>query len=188
MTDPLDKARRDAEAQVADDRLTKLIESLGGTASAQVVFGTPIEKDGVTVVPVARVRYGVGGGGGRGQGLQEARRRRCRPGRLRSRRWCAGQSCGLHRGTQRRSHLPAHSRPRTLHGRRSALPAECRTLVRNRGCSLGSQADPPLKDSTGRGGCSTHPGPRMRRGVVRPHPGRQTTLVREPHRTGVPGS
>lgn len=68
MSDPMDKAKRDAEAQVADDRLTKLVESLGGTASAQAVFGTPIEKDGVTVVPVARVRYGVGGGGGRGQG------------------------------------------------------------------------------------------------------------------------
>ena len=71
MTDPMDKARRDAESQVADDRLTKLIASLGGTASAQVVFGTPVEKDGVTVVPVARVRYGVGGGGGRGQGRKK---------------------------------------------------------------------------------------------------------------------
>jgi uncharacterized spore protein YtfJ len=68
MTDPMDKAKRDAEAQAADDRLTKLIESLGGAASAQAVFGTPVEKDGVTVVPVARVRYGVGGGGGRGPG------------------------------------------------------------------------------------------------------------------------
>lgn len=71
MTDPADKAKRDAESQAEDDRLTKLIESLGGTASAQAVFGTPIEKDGVTVVPVARVRYGVGGGGGRGQGRKK---------------------------------------------------------------------------------------------------------------------
>ena len=71
MTDPMDKAKRDAESQAEDDRLTKLIESLGGTASAQAVFGMPIEKDGVTVVPVARVRYGVGGGGGRGQGRKK---------------------------------------------------------------------------------------------------------------------
>ena len=28
MTDPMDKAKRDAEAQAADDRLTNLIESL----------------------------------------------------------------------------------------------------------------------------------------------------------------
>lgn len=71
MTDPVDKAKRDPEAQAADDRLTKLIESLGGAASAQAVFGTPVEKDGTTVVPVARVRYGVGGGGGRGQGRKK---------------------------------------------------------------------------------------------------------------------
>jgi uncharacterized spore protein YtfJ len=68
MADPIDEAKREAEASAADDRFTKLVESLGGTASAQAVFGAPVEKDGVTVVPVARVRYGVGGGGGRGPG------------------------------------------------------------------------------------------------------------------------
>jgi len=57
-----------AEVGAEDDRLTKLVESFGGTASARAVFGAPVEKDGVTVVPVARVRYGVGGGGGRGRG------------------------------------------------------------------------------------------------------------------------
>ncbi len=68
MTDPMDKAKLEAEAKAADDRFSKLVESLGGTASAQAVFGAPVEKDGVTIVPVARVRYGVGGGGGRGRG------------------------------------------------------------------------------------------------------------------------
>jgi uncharacterized spore protein YtfJ len=69
MADPMDEAKREAEAGVADDRLSKLVEALGGTASAQAVFGTPIEKDGVTIVPVASVRYGAGGGGGhRGPG------------------------------------------------------------------------------------------------------------------------
>ena len=51
------------------------MESLGGTASARAVFGEPIEKDGVTVVPVARVRFGVGGGGGRGPGRKKKVRR-----------------------------------------------------------------------------------------------------------------
>jgi uncharacterized spore protein YtfJ len=71
MADPMDEAKREAEAKAADDRFTKLVESLGGTASAGAVFGAPIEKDGVTVVPVARVRYGVGGGGGRGMGRKK---------------------------------------------------------------------------------------------------------------------
>jgi uncharacterized spore protein YtfJ len=68
MAGPLDEAKREAEAGAADDRFSKLAEALGGAASAQTVFGAPVEKDGVTIVPVARVRYGVGGGGGRGPG------------------------------------------------------------------------------------------------------------------------
>jgi uncharacterized spore protein YtfJ len=28
------------------------------------VFGAPIERDGVTVIPVAAIRFGIGGGGG----------------------------------------------------------------------------------------------------------------------------
>jgi uncharacterized spore protein YtfJ len=35
---------------------------------AQHVFGDPIERDGVTVIPVAAVQGGGGGGGGEGQG------------------------------------------------------------------------------------------------------------------------
>ncbi len=71
MADPVDEAKRAGEAAAADDRFSKLVEALGGTASAHAVFGAPIERDGVTVVPVARVRYGVGGGGGRGQGRKK---------------------------------------------------------------------------------------------------------------------
>jgi len=71
VTDPLDEAKRAAEAGAADDRFSKLVEALGGTASAQAVFGAPVERDGVTVVPVARLRYGVGGGGGRGPGRRK---------------------------------------------------------------------------------------------------------------------
>ncbi len=68
MADPMEEAKREAEADAADNRLRKLVESLGGAASVKAVFGEPVEKDGVTVVPVARVRVGVGGGGGRGPG------------------------------------------------------------------------------------------------------------------------
>jgi uncharacterized spore protein YtfJ len=66
MAEPIEEAKREAEAAAAGDRFSRLVESLGATASAQAVFGAAVEKDGVTIVPVARVRYGVGGGGGRG--------------------------------------------------------------------------------------------------------------------------
>jgi len=41
-----------------------LAEKLGVTASAACIYGPPVERDGLTVIPVARVMYGLGGGGG----------------------------------------------------------------------------------------------------------------------------
>ena len=43
----------------------QLAEKLGATARAAHIFGEPVEGDGVTVIPVARARWGVGGGGGK---------------------------------------------------------------------------------------------------------------------------
>ena len=43
----------------------KLAERLGSSARAAAVFGDPVERDGVTVIPVARAKWGLGGGGGR---------------------------------------------------------------------------------------------------------------------------
>jgi uncharacterized spore protein YtfJ len=48
----------------ADSLIERLAERLGGSASAAAVYGTPIERDGLTVIPVANVRWGFGGGGG----------------------------------------------------------------------------------------------------------------------------
>ena len=75
MADPIEEAKREAEADVAAsaDRFDRFVERLGGSVSASAVFGDPVERDGVTVVPVARVRYGVGGGGGRGAGRRKKR-------------------------------------------------------------------------------------------------------------------
>jgi len=47
-----------------DDILTTLADRLGGRFSASTVFGSPVEREGVTVIPVATVRFGLGGGGG----------------------------------------------------------------------------------------------------------------------------
>jgi uncharacterized spore protein YtfJ len=52
----------------------ELPEVLGRAAdAAQVrrVFGDPIERDGVTIIPTASVRGGAGGGGGRGPKQEE---------------------------------------------------------------------------------------------------------------------
>jgi uncharacterized spore protein YtfJ len=49
---------------VQDSVLDRLAQLLGGTANAATVFGAPVERGEVTVIPVARAAYGFGGGGG----------------------------------------------------------------------------------------------------------------------------
>lgn len=44
----------------------RIAERVGGKASVRAVFGDPIERDGITIIPVARVRWGFGGGAGNG--------------------------------------------------------------------------------------------------------------------------
>ena len=46
--------------------LERLGQQLSTSATAQAVYGSPVERDGITVIPVARARYGFGGGGGVG--------------------------------------------------------------------------------------------------------------------------
>ncbi len=41
-----------------------LAEKVGWAARADAVFGDPVERDDVTVIPVAKVRWGFGGGAG----------------------------------------------------------------------------------------------------------------------------
>src|SRR5712691_4977917 len=48
----------------ADTFLERLAETLGMHAQASAIFGEPVERDGVTVIPVAKARWGLGGGGG----------------------------------------------------------------------------------------------------------------------------
>ena len=47
-----------------DELLARLAEGVGARFDASSVFGAPVERDGVTVIPVAAIRFGVGGGGG----------------------------------------------------------------------------------------------------------------------------
>lgn len=69
MTDDLSRVLREAQ-EAAQDATVPFVERLasriGMHASAAAVFGDPVERDGVTVIPVAKVRWGFGAGSGRG--------------------------------------------------------------------------------------------------------------------------
>jgi hypothetical protein len=52
--------------------LATLVERLGGSANAAAVYGQPVERDGLTLIPVARVAWAMGGGGGSGSAADGA--------------------------------------------------------------------------------------------------------------------
>jgi uncharacterized spore protein YtfJ len=62
----VETARRAGDPTAIDGFVERMAERVGGKASVRAVFGDPIERDGVTVIPVAKVRFGFGGGAGRG--------------------------------------------------------------------------------------------------------------------------
>jgi uncharacterized spore protein YtfJ len=64
MTSATEQARKAAEEAPGSRVLEHILAQIGVHARAQAVFGEPVERDGVTVIPVARVRWGFGGGGG----------------------------------------------------------------------------------------------------------------------------
>ena len=58
--------QREVDQRVEGSRATvleRLAQRFGGFASAAAVYGAPVERDGVTVIPVASVRLGFGAGG-----------------------------------------------------------------------------------------------------------------------------
>lgn len=65
-------AVRAAEGGSSEAFLERLAERIGGRAGVEAVFGEPIERGGITVIPVARVRWGFGGGMGSGTGGEPA--------------------------------------------------------------------------------------------------------------------
>jgi uncharacterized spore protein YtfJ len=52
----------------ASDLLESIGQKLGSTATVKTVYGEPIQANGKTVVPIAKVAYGFGGGFGSGHG------------------------------------------------------------------------------------------------------------------------
>jgi len=45
-------------------KLSSIADKVRENANAETVYGEPIERDGKTVVPVAKIAYGFGGGYG----------------------------------------------------------------------------------------------------------------------------
>ena len=44
--------------------ISTMAEKLGAAARAATIFGDAVERDGITVIPVAKARWGFGGGAG----------------------------------------------------------------------------------------------------------------------------
>ncbi len=67
MNDDTSQAYEEAEANAHDGRaalLERVADKVGLNAGAKAVFGEPVERDGVTVIPVAQMIFGTGAGEG----------------------------------------------------------------------------------------------------------------------------
>jgi uncharacterized spore protein YtfJ len=69
MVTTIDDAKdiaRSAAAEPIDRILDRLGERIGARATVRAVFGEPVARGDVTIIPVARIRWGYGGGSGTG--------------------------------------------------------------------------------------------------------------------------
>lgn len=58
-------------SELANELLEQIGQTVGQRAQAATIFGEAVEREGVTVIPVAKARFGFGGGGGRGNRGEE---------------------------------------------------------------------------------------------------------------------
>jgi uncharacterized spore protein YtfJ len=71
-SEAMDEARQAAEHGGPTDRLVRLVLGrLGGRIGVKALFGDPVERGDVTVIPVGRLRWFFGAGSGSGPGSQE---------------------------------------------------------------------------------------------------------------------
>jgi uncharacterized spore protein YtfJ len=69
MDEEVSRVMREAEeaaSGIGSRVLDVIARRVGLHSGASTAFGDPVEREGVTVVPVAKVRWGFGGGYGRG--------------------------------------------------------------------------------------------------------------------------
>jgi uncharacterized spore protein YtfJ len=72
MSDPgiTSESQRQSEVSAAGpaaELIERLAAKLGSKASVSAVFGNPVDREGITIIPVARVGFGLGGGAGNGR-------------------------------------------------------------------------------------------------------------------------
>ncbi len=61
-------AHEKASLKAENSFIERLANQLGITANAKYIYAEPVERDGVTVIPVAKAMYGFGGGSGKKEG------------------------------------------------------------------------------------------------------------------------
>ena len=54
--------------ELVEELVQRIGETVGDRAKVSTIFGEPVEREGITVIPVAKARFGFGGGGGSGTG------------------------------------------------------------------------------------------------------------------------
>jgi uncharacterized spore protein YtfJ len=55
-----------AGSALADELLQRIGQIVGDKAKVATIFGEAVEREGITVIPVAKARFGFGGGAGAG--------------------------------------------------------------------------------------------------------------------------
>jgi uncharacterized spore protein YtfJ len=65
-TEVLMAVQTQERAELVNALLERIGETVGERARVSTIFGEPVEREGVTVIPVGRARFGFGGGGGSG--------------------------------------------------------------------------------------------------------------------------
>jgi uncharacterized spore protein YtfJ len=53
-------------SEMVTELLERIGEAVGQKAQVSTIFGEPVQREHVTVIPVAKARFGFGGGGGSG--------------------------------------------------------------------------------------------------------------------------
>lgn len=51
---------------LADELLQRIGKTVADNARVSAIFGEPVAREGITVIPVGKARFGFGGGGGTG--------------------------------------------------------------------------------------------------------------------------
>src|SRR6187397_1497248 len=53
-------------SELVNELLDRIAQTVGQKAQVSTIFGEPVQREHVTVIPVAKARFGFGGGGGSG--------------------------------------------------------------------------------------------------------------------------